>query len=419
MKRIKLFEAWVHSQALNEAAPHGKLDLAKLEQADGLSLSLDDPKNEYHERDNMYYERVLTTLKKNGIIFSTSPEQAAKILTSLFLKEVLENRKGLGAGATSARELQVIDDWFQSYGLEQTGKTIKLNPFPEDPAKVLTRGVITEDQIESPGDDSAGSEYEDIALYFNNAALIEIAELLWTLKNSNSGAGIKGAGYKLSIGATGVLDWVREKDKGAKFYGTTVTTSAQSKQTVTTLTWEVPPTGKTIVKQLPGTMFATGQVTLADAKELDAAIAELKALLADKSTVLGSIEIESSASGDRPTGDNQSGYPAGTTPGKYPLGKPYVVKTGETSGNAKLALGRGETIKAKLAGLSNDIKVKAVIQDGGDKAQYAKLIVTAKKAEGATQVYTTDELKNLVLKTKQTKDLASSKTLSVWAMYTD
>lgn len=419
MKRIKLFEAWVHAQALNEAAPHGKLDLAKLEQADGLSLSLDDPKNEYHERDNMYYERVLTTLKKNGIIFSTSPEQAAKILTSLFLKEVLPTRKALGAGATSARELQAIDDWFQSAALGQTGKTIKLNAFPDDPAKVLTRGVITEDQIESPGDDSTGSEYKEIALYFNNAALIEIAELLWIQKNSNSGAGIIGAGYKLSTGATGVLDWVREKDKGAKFYGTTVTTSAQSKQTVTTLTWEVPDTGKTIVKQLPGTMFVTGQVTLSDAKELDAAIAELKALLADKSTVLGSIEIESSASGDRPTGDNQSGYPAGTTPGKYPLGKPYVVKTGETSGNAKLALGRGETIKAKLAGLSNDIKVKAVIQDGLDKAQYAKLIVTAKKAEGSTQVYTTDELKNLVLKTKQTKDLASSKTLSVWGVYTN
>lgn len=420
MKRIKLFEAWVHSQALNEAAPHGKLDLAKLEQADGLSLSLDDPKNQFHERDNMYYERVLTTLKKNGIIFSTSPEQAAKILTSLFLKEVLENRKGFGAGATSARELQVIDDWFYSAALAQSEKvTIKLNPFPEDPAKVLTRGVITEDQIESPGDDSAGSEYEDIALYFNNAALIEIAELLWTLKNSNSGAGIKGAGYKLSIGATGVLDWVREKDKGAKFYGTTVTTSAQSKQTVTTLTWEVPDTGKTIVKKLPGTMFATGEITLSDPKELDAAIAELKALLADKSTVLGSIEIESSASGDRPAEDKKSGYPAGTKPGQYPLGKPYVVKPGETSGNAKLAFGRGETIKAKLAGLSNDIKVKAVIQDGGDKAQYAKLIVTAKKAGGASEVYTKDELNNLVLKTKQTKDLASSKTLSVWAVYTD
>jgi hypothetical protein len=171
---------------------------------------------------------------------------------------------------------------------------------------------------------------------------------------------------------------------------------------------------KTIVKQLPGTMFATSAITLSDPKELDAAIVELKALLADKSTVLGSIEIESSASGDRPTEDKKSGYPDGTTPGKYPLGKPYVVKTGETSGNAKLALGRGETIKQKLAGLSDKITVKAVIQDGGDAAQYAKLIVTAKKAGGASEVYTTDELKNLVLKTKQTKDLASVNTLSVW-----
>jgi hypothetical protein len=36
-------------------------------------------------------------------------------------------------------------------------------------------------------------------------------------------------------------------------------------------------------------MFATGAITLSDPKELDAAIAELKALLADKNTVLGSI----------------------------------------------------------------------------------------------------------------------------------
>jgi hypothetical protein len=160
-------------------------------------------------------------------------------------------------------------------------------------------------------------------------------------------------------------------------------------------------------------MFATGAITLSDPKELDAAIAELKALLADKNTVLGSIEIESSASGDKPV-DGKNGYPAGTKPGQYPLGKPYIVKAGETSGNAKLALGRGETIKEKLAGLSNDIKVKAVIQDGGDNAQYAKLIVTAKKAGGASEVYTKDELNNLVLKTKQTKDLASVNTLSVW-----
>ena len=406
MKRIKLFEAWVHAQALNEAAPFGKLDLSLFDQAMAARAFVKEEKLD--ENQNMRYESLKAILKNNGVIFSIPVEDAALILANYWIFGAPQ----IGSMLPEAKR------WFA----KDVNSPIKLNPSPADPTKILTKGVFTEDEIIDPGDESASSDYNEIALYCNNASLILVAQYLKDKMGDNTKIGTPTLGsLRLSIDEyDGYVNWKREAG-GVDFifYGTSSTTQAQSKQTVTTLTWEVPDTGKTIVKQLPGTMFATGQVTLTDAKELDAAIAELKALLADKSTVLGSIEIESSASGDRPTGDNQSGYPAGTTPGKYPLGKPYVVKTGETSGNAKLALGRGETIKAKLAGLSNDIKVKAVIQDGLDKAQYAKLIVTAKKAEGATQVYTTDELKNLVLKTKQTKDLASSKTLSVWAMYTD
>ena len=401
MKRIKLFEAWVHAQALNEAAPFGKLDLSMFDQAMAARAFVKEEK--LNEDQNMRYEALKAILKNNGVIFSIPVEDAALILANYWIFGAPQ----IGSMLPEAKR------WFA----KDVNSPIKLNPSPADPTKILTKGVFTEDEIIDPGDESASSDYNEIALYCNNASLILVAQYLKDKMGDNTKIGTPTLGsLRLSIDEyDGYVNWKREAG-GVDFifYGTSSTTQAQSKQTVTTLTWEVPPTGKTITKQLPGTMFATGQVTLTDAKELDAAIAELKALLADKSTVLGSIEIESSASGDRPTGDNQSGYPAGTTPGKYPLGKPYVVKTGETSGNAKLALGRGETIKAKLAGLSNDIKVKAVIQDGLDKAQYAKLIVTAKKAEGATQVYTTDELKNLVLKTKQTKDLASSNTLTVW-----
>ena len=401
MKRIKLFEAWVHAQALNEAAPFGKLDLSMFDQAMAARAFVKEEK--LNEDQNMRYEALKAILKNNGVIFSIPVEDAALILANYWIFGAPQ----IGSMLPEAKR------WFA----KDVNSPIKLNPSPADPTKILTKGVFTEDEIIDPGDESASSDYNEIALYCNNASLILVAQYLKDKMGDNTKIGTPTLGsLRLSIDEyDGYVNWKREAG-GVDFifYGTSSTTQAQSKQTVTTLTWEVPDTGKTIVKQLPGTMFATGQVTLTDAKELDAAIAELKALLADKSTVLGSIEIESSASGDRPTGDNQSGYPAGTTPGKYPLGKPYVVKTGETSGNAKLALGRGETIKAKLAGLSNDIKVKAVIQDGLDKAQYAKLIVTAKKAEGATQVYTTDELKNLVLKTKQTKDLASSNTLTVW-----
>jgi len=401
MKRIKLFEAWVHAQALNEAAPFGKLDLSLFDQAMAARDFVKEEK--LNEDQNMRYEALKAILKNNGVIFSIPVEDAALILANYWIFGAPQ----IGSMLPEAKR------WFA----KDVNSPIKLNPSPADPTKILTKGVFTEDEIIDPGDESASSDYNEIALYCNNASLILVAQYLKDKMGDNTKVGTPTLGsLRLSIDEdAGYVNWKREANGlDFIFYGTSSTTQAQSKQTVTTLTWEVPDTGKTIVKQLPGTMFATGQVTLTDAKELDAAIAELKALLADKSTVLGSIEIESSASGDRPTGDNQSGYPAGTTPGKYSLGTPYVVKTGETSGNAKLALGRGETIKAKLAGLSNDIKVKAVIQDGGDKAQYAKLIVTAKKAGGASEVYTKDELKNLVLKTKQTKDLASSNTLTVW-----
>jgi hypothetical protein len=411
MATIKLFESWLQSQALNEVAPHGILELAKLEQADGLHPLSD-------ESSNMIYERVLTNLDRHGIIFSTSSEQAAKILASLFLNAVNADRPGLGSGASGMTELAKIDDWFKSNAILPQPSSLKLMDFPEDPSKVLTRGIITEDKIESPGNDSVGSEYEDIAKYFNNAALIAIAEYLWRLKNTNRYENLEGAGYKLFVGDTGVLDWVREGGKGAKFYGTTVTTSAQSKQVATTTTWEVPTTGKTIVKKFPGTMFATGQITLADSKALDAAIAELQTLKADGNTIITNIEIESSASGDKPV-DGVNGYPPNTPAGKYPFGSPYVVKPTDTSANAKLAKGRGDTIKAKLTSLGVTPMVKAVIQDGLEEAQYAKITVTVKKKDKPTETFTKTDLETILLKPKQTTSLASTKTLSAWALYTN
>jgi hypothetical protein len=402
MKRIKLFEAWVHAQALNEAAPFGKLDFAMFDKA--MAARAFKKEDKLTEDQNLKYEALKAILKNNGVIFSIPVEDAALILTNYWI-----------FGPDARFNDYDAKTWFNYDGEVGKPKVLKLNPSPDDPAKILSKGIFSEDEIVNPGDLSASSDYKEVALYCNNATLYIVSDYLRQKMGDNTNAGTpKGGSLRLKIDVNdGYLDWTREYGSTFLFYGTAKTTQAQSKQTVTTLTWEVPPAGKTIVKQLPGTMFATGAITLSDPKELDAAIAELKALLADKNTVLGSIEIESSASGDKPV-DGKNGYPAGTKPGQYPLGKPYTVKTGETSGNAKLALGRGETIKEKLAGLSNDIKVKAVIQDGGDDAQYAKLIVTAKKAGGASEVYTTDELNNLVLKTKQTKDLASVNTLSVW-----
>jgi|LauGreDrversion4_2_1035121.scaffolds.fasta_scaffold26555_5 hypothetical protein len=396
MATIKLFENWLQSQAINELAPHGKLDLSVIDSNYILYLTIN-----LTEEQNLMYERIKTLLKRNGVKFSTTHEKAARILTEMYVR--LES-KFPGWKANGG-----VDAWFKKTG------DLKLMDFPEDPSKVLTTGIFTADEIQEPADDSQSSTYEDIALYCNNAALSEIARHLYVLRNQNSQAGLSGAGYSLSTGSTGTLQWTRQSEFKVKFYGTMTTTSAASKQTATTTTWEVPATGKTIVKKLPGTMFATGAATLADSKELDAAIAELKALIAaDKNTKLAKIEVESSASGDRPAADGKSGYPA-----NHPKGTPYTPKTAAESGNAKLAFDRAATIITKLASLGVPTSTKALIQDGGDAAQYAKLIVTVQKADKPAEVLSKTDLETILLKPKQETGLASTKTLSVWTAITN
>ena len=393
MATIKLFENWLQSQAINELAPHGEINL----QAMSRWAEWVPSKTFANEAENLYYEKIKTTLKRNGIMFHVSQEDAATVLTHFFIK--LQTSTGYNA----------VDQW-----LTKTGD-IKLMDSPEDPNKVLTQGEFTPSVINEPMDDSMSSNYKDIAEYCNNASLFAVVDYFYRLTR-NSASGLNGGGYILSIDpATGALKWDRSSGFKMKLYGTTVTASAQSKQVATTTTWEVPATGKTIVKKLPGTMFATGAATLADSKELDAAIAELKALIAaDKNTKLSKIEVESSASGDRPAADGKSGYPA-----NHPKGTPYIAKAATESGNAKLAFDRAATIITKLTSLGVPTSTKALIQDGGDAAQYAKLIVTVQKVDKPTEVLSKTDLETILLKPKQTTGLSSSKTLSVWTAITN
>ena len=401
MATIKLFESWLQSQAINELAPHGKLDISVLD----AGWKKDDPgvPSAYDENTNLIYERIKTVLNRNGIKFSVPAERAAKILTAQYLN----TKVSLG--------LSSVDSW-----LTKTGD-LKLMDFPENPAMVLTTGQFSADEIQEPADDSQGSDYESIALYCNNAALISIRYHLQ--KRDYSGASVSvlvpNVGYDLSTSPeTGTLQWQRTSGGMAKFYGTKVTSSAVSKQTLAKTVWEVPAEGKTIVKKLPGTMFATGAATLADSKELDAAIAELSALAADANNKITRIEIQSSASGDRPAADGKKGYPANTPAGKYPLGTPYFPKTAAESGNAKLAFDRGATIQSKLAVLNAPITIKAMIQDGQDAAQFAKIIVTVEKVVAPGKTLTKDELTTILSKPKQETGLSSSKVLSTWKLQT-
>jgi len=392
MATIKLFESWLQSQAINEVGPAGGIDFSGIEAWDEsllAAITAVDPVV------NMFYEKLKVMFKKNGILFSCTQEKAAAYMT-YWIASYYKYYNKLGWSVGTA------DKWL----LPQATSKINLNASPDNPALVLTTGQFTEFAIEEPADDSQSSDYAEIAKFCNNSSLV----LLSKTRMSQATAG----GYLLSVDANGSLTWKLANDYSIKLYGTSTTSSAMSQGAIKTTTWEVPATGKTIVKKLPGTMFATGSATLSDSKELDSAIAELKALLTDKNTKLAKIEVEASASGDRPAADGKTGYPA-----NHPKGTPYIAKTAAESGNATLAFGRADAIKAKLASLGVPTTTKAIIQDGGDAAQYAKLTVTVQKADKPAEVLSKADLETILLKPKSTTDLKSTFTLSQWAATTN
>jgi hypothetical protein len=384
MATIKLFESWLQSQAINEFGPHGGIDLGPIDRWNEKETL---PKIESNPTYNMFYEKLKVMFKKNGIVFSCTPERAAAIMTDWMMMYTSSWVKTFPASA---------DKWLLPDG------SINLNISPANQALVLTTGKFIPTGIDNPADPDESSDYVDIAKFCNNSALLA---LMAKVGNNTGG------GYKLKLDANGsAAAEGNVNNYTIKLYGTSVTSSAVSQTAIQTTTWTVPTEGKTIVKKLPGTMFATGSVKLSDSKELDAAIAELKALLTDKNTKLTKIQIESSASGDRPAADGQTGYPA-----NHPAGTVYTVKPTDTSGNAVLARGRGETIKAKLASLGVPVTVVAQIQDGGDAAQYATLIATIEKVDKKGVTLSKQELETILLKPKSTTDLKSTFTLSKWS----
>ena len=377
MATIKLFESWLQSQ-LNEAKVQTTLTFntaqisADVDKEDEVTAELKDA--------------VLQKFNDYNIIFDdkVDRDEAAWL--------VADNLSwGTGRPAPTAILMPIHEP-------------ITVNVSPADPSKILTHGEIKSDRIISPTNVNGASTYDDIVKFMNTYTLYSLIT-----------GGVDSKGFIASVSVHGAADangsFVLSVADGTKmkFYGKTKTSAAQSKQEVKTTSWTIPAEGKALVKTLPGTMFATGQVTLANSSELDKAIAELTALVADKTNKITSITIESSASGDRGV-NGVSGYPANTPAGKYPMGQPYLPKTAQESGNAQLAFGRAETIKAKLTAFG-PATVKAMIQDGGDAAQYAKLIVNIEKTDKPAQTLTKQELENILLKKSEVSDLQSLNTI--------
>jgi hypothetical protein len=326
--------------------------------------------------DNEYYQYLLQYFKDNGVIFSISQSDAALYYA---------------VNASTAD----MGRFFKFQG----GTVIKLMDSPNNPEKVLTQGIVTPFNITDPQDTSAESDYLDIVRFCNNSALAAIRDY-----------GSEGGGIIVRVNSqTGLTTFPEANNDMLYVYGTMVTQAAQSRQNVNTTVFTIPAVGRTIEKKIPGSMFATGKVTLADATEVDKAVAELSSLSQDKNIKITGITIQSSASGDRGVG-GKSGYPseADVAANKYPLGKPYRPKSASESGNAALAFGRAETIKAKLGNLA-PITIDAVIQNGLDEAQYANIIVTVEKIDKPAQSLSKQDLENILLKPKSTQNLQGTK----------
>jgi hypothetical protein len=379
MATIKLFESWLKSQ-LNEMDSNVQTGLTynTAQVMDGIDTSDEDLRAEK--------DAILQKFKEYNVIFDDKLD--------------IEEVAWLIADRNYKSDPNKV--------LARVGEPISVNMSPNDTSKILTHGKILSDRIISPTNVNGESSYEDIIKFMN-------AYVVWqylTGNDTNAKSFVVPMGLSGETDANGsfALKLYGGTDSVIPFYGTMKTQNAQSKQQVNTTVWTIPAEGRDIVLPLPGTMFETGEVTIKDSSTLDKAISELNALRADKSTVIKSIVIESSASGDRGIG-GVSGYPAGTKAGTYPFGTPYTPKSAQESANAGLAFGRAESIKSKLGNIA-PTSVKALIQDGGDKAQYAKIIVTVEKTDKPAQQLSKQDLENILLKKSETTDFKSLNQIS-------
>lgn len=334
------------------------------------------------DEDLEQYEYVLNYFKENGILFSISQELAAVVY------------------ATSGIDLMLQRQNRRQF---RKAKSIKVNPGPQDPSKILTVGNINSMFIEDTNNISAESDYIATAKYLNNLALAQVNP-----NNNNSAP----ESVKARMLKNGAFDIVGPEGvtSGTYFYATTTTTPAASKEVATTTTWTVPKEGRNIELPLPGATFKTGDVTIIDRTKLDAAVAELQTIIKNPKLKIKGITIQSSASGDQKVG-GKSGYPAGQD-GRYPFGTPYRPKSESESGNARLAFGRAKSVAAALGNIA-PVKIDAMIQDGQDKARYANIIVEVMDAGEPSKVLSKPELETILTRKKNVEDLGATRTYAV------
>jgi hypothetical protein len=363
-----------------------RLNLAALVATDEIKSYIDID----NDTDKDHYNIIFQFLKDNGVIFSITQSDAAYIIV------YHGTYPGYGDRSLGGRS-------YKTSGKFSLTDRVKLMDSPEDTTKVYTQGNVFPERFENPKDRNGQSDYFDLIKYCNNHALLDLIEGSENQRN--------GVWLRVSPD-TGMAYFSPADNSVTNLYGTIDFTAAKSNQVVNTTVFTIPAVGKAIEKLFPGSIFATNEITLADSTELDKAIAELTTLSQDKTIKITGITIQSGASGDRAVG-NKSGYPkeSDVAAGTYtltPSFKPYRPKTPTESGNARLAYGRAKTIESKLGTLA-PITIDYHIANGGDAAQYAKIIANIEKTDSPATTLTKQDLENILLQKKQVTDLSSTK----------
>jgi hypothetical protein len=280
---------------------------------------------------------------------------------------------------------------------------IQFNEHPEQKGKVLTVGTVTATSFQ-PGDANGSSTIQDIMKFFNDYNLSsQIANwgaespVITPYKPTSNGI-ITGGDFvegrvKKDPGA-GALDMtlvipgiggdrlVTYFLGAARFEPSSAKTAGGMK---TQILWTPgPETTADLGKEL----FKTGTITPSPtlAEKVKEAVDGAKAM----GTIL-SVRIESGASFDRPVNTDRNGFaqmvgmPVDKVPADPRKDIQGIVKDPMAGGNSFLAYYRGVAIQRALgnqAGVAPTMIAK--VENGGDQAQYAKLIFSIKKADQST-----------------------------------
>jgi outer membrane protein OmpA-like peptidoglycan-associated protein len=328
------------------------------------------------------YAYTLKVFQQNNVIFSVTQDDAAKVVA---YHTMSTKRDSIEPITFSKRTL--------SLPKSTSGNVKTYGVFSPTGAPVNTLTTISE------------STYNNIVLYLNNLMLLQLMKPDESVKTT--------AGIKISLinpGKQGTVlsipkSFETRQTEGLHCYGTMRTTITKEPANTNPTILTVPTTKPELVKKFDESLFVTNKITLANTSELDEMISELNTILqSNQNYKIKSIIIESSASGDRSVG-GKSGYPNDQADlKKYPIGTPYRPKTATESGNAALAYGRGNTIKTYLE--SNNIGVvptiDALIQTGGDQAQYAKVFIVLVDMSTGGKEISAPALKSIVTKVTQT-----------------